>query len=53
MINFFKDEEGITSIEYGLIAFFIVMAIIVFLPNLGIIISTLFSQVASTFAVAP
>jgi len=45
----FKDEEGVTAIEYGLIAFFVAIAIIVFLPGIGDAISTLFSLVASTF----
>jgi len=47
--KFFKDEEGVTAIEYGLIAFFVAIAIIVFLPGIGDAISTLFSLVASTF----
>ncbi|MFH2012291.1 MAG: Flp family type IVb pilin [Pseudomonadota bacterium] len=47
LIKFFKDEEGVTAIEYGLIAAFIAIAIIVFLPTIRTALSTVFSTIAS------
>ncbi|MFH2012290.1 MAG: Flp family type IVb pilin [Pseudomonadota bacterium] len=50
MIKFFKDEEGVSAIEYGLIAFFVVVAIVIFLPEISGYVSTLFSTIASAFS---
>jgi len=47
LIRFFKDEEGVTAIEYGLIAAFIAIAIIVFLPGIKNALSTVFSEIES------
>ena len=47
LIRFFKDEEGVTAIEYGLIAAFIAIAIIVFLPSIRTALSTIFSEIES------
>ena len=47
LIRFFKDEEGVTAIEYGLIAAFIAIAIIVFLPGIRTALSTIFEKIES------
>jgi len=47
LIRFFKDEEGVTAIEYGLIAAFIAIAIIVFLPGISDALKSVFSKIES------
>ncbi|PJC74213.1 MAG: Flp family type IVb pilin [Syntrophobacterales bacterium CG_4_8_14_3_um_filter_49_14] len=47
LIRFFKDEEGVTAIEYGLIAAFIAIAIIVFLPGISDALKSVFSKIQS------
>ena len=47
LIRFFKDEEGVTAIEYGLIAAFIAIAIILFLPGIRDGLKTVFSKIQS------
>ena len=47
LIRFFKDEEGVTAIEYGLIAAFIAIAIILFLPGIRDALKTVFSKISS------
>lgn len=51
LMNFFKDEEGVTAIEYGLIAALIAIMIIVGAGLAGTQLSTIFSQVASALTV--
>ena len=45
--KFFKDEEGATAIEYGLIAALIAIAIIAALDAVGTQLSTNFSEIDS------
>jgi len=52
LIRFFKDEEGVTAIEYGLIAAFIAIAIIVFLPGIRDALKTVFSKIESSLSEA-
>ena len=47
LMRFFKDEEGVTAIEYSLIAALIAIVIIVMVTLAGESVSGLFSQVAS------
>ena len=50
--NFFKDEEGTTLIEYGLIAGFISFAIISFITSMGDSLDTAYSGVNSDLETA-
>lgn len=43
--NIFKNEEGATAIEYGLIAALIAVAAIVAMGNLGTSLSNTFNKV--------
>ena len=45
LIKFFKDEEGATAVEYGLMVAGIAVAIIVIVFTLGSTISALFQSV--------
>ncbi len=45
--KFFKDEDGATAIEYGLIAALIAIAIIAALDAVGTQLSTNFSEIDS------
>lgn len=44
--NFWNDEEGVTAIEYGLIAALIAVAIIVGVTAVGGNLNTLFNTIA-------
>jgi len=46
--RFFKDEEGVTSIEYGLIAALIALVIIGAVALVGTNLSGTFSSIANT-----
>jgi pilus assembly protein Flp/PilA len=46
--KFFKDESGVTAIEYGLIAALIALAIIAGVTTVGSNLSGLFSEVAAS-----
>lgn len=48
--KFIKEDDGVTAIEYGLIAALIAVVIIVGVRTLGINLNTLFGGVASTVA---
>jgi len=48
MIRFFKDEEGATAVEYGLIAALIAVVIIAAVSLLGTNISGTFNTIATT-----
>jgi pilus assembly protein Flp/PilA len=48
MIRFFKDEEGATAVEYGLIVVLIAIAIIVGAGLLGTNLTARFTRVAGT-----
>ena len=45
--RFFRDEEGVTAIEYGLIAALIALVILVSVALVGTNLNTTFSNVAS------
>jgi pilus assembly protein Flp/PilA len=47
IINFFKDEEGVTAIEYGLIAALVAVVIIVGLNILGPALRDIFSGIGN------
>ena len=49
--RFFRDEEGVTAIEYGLIAALIAVAIIVATQTLGGKISSTFNTVSGNTGV--
>lgn len=44
--RFLKDEDGVTAIEYGLIAALIAVAIIVAITAVGGKLSTIFNHIA-------
>lgn len=50
LINLFKDENGATAIEYGLIAALISVAAIGAMTALGTQLSTTFGDVTSSLA---
>ena len=47
MMNFIREESGVTAIEYGLIAALIAVAIIVALTSLGQSLESNFAEVSS------
>ena len=47
LINFFKEEDGVTAIEYGLIAALIAVVIILALTLLGGALSNKFDTIAT------
>ncbi len=47
IMRFLKDEEGVTAIEYGLIAALIAVVIIVALQLVGRELSTTFSHIGT------
>lgn len=47
LINFFKDDEGVTAIEYGLIAALIAMVIIVAVALVGTNLNATFGNIAN------
>jgi len=52
--RFLRDEEGVTAIEYGLIAALVALAIIAGARLLGTNLNTLFTTIATTLTgVAP
>lgn len=44
--NFWNNEEGVTAIEYGLLAALIAVGIIVGAQALGVSLNTLFNDIA-------
>jgi pilus assembly protein Flp/PilA len=50
LINFFKDEEGVTAIEYGLIAALIAVVIIAAVTIVGTELNSTFCDVATNLA---
>lgn len=46
--NFTRDEEGITAIEYGLIAAVIVVALTTVLKDVGTALTTVFTNIKTT-----
>jgi pilus assembly protein Flp/PilA len=47
LMRFFKDEEGVTAIEYGLIAALIAVVIIIAVAAVGTSLSTTFQNVST------
>lgn len=47
LIRFFKDEEGVTAIEYGLIAALIALAIIITVTAVGTNLNVAFNKVST------
>ncbi|NMG43067.1 Flp family type IVb pilin [Aromatoleum toluvorans] len=45
--QFIRDEEGVTAIEYGLLAALIAVAIILGASTLGTNLNTLFNKIAT------
>lgn len=45
--KFIRDEEGVTAIEYGLLAAFVALAIITAATNLGTEIGNLFGKITT------
>jgi pilus assembly protein Flp/PilA len=52
LMKFWKDEEGATAIEYGLIAGLIVVLLIASLTTIGTKLQSIFGIVASTASTA-
>jgi pilus assembly protein Flp/PilA len=52
LIKFFKDEEGATAVEYGLLVALIAIVIIAAVTLLGTNLSEKFSEVASEVGAA-
>ena len=52
LMRFFKDEEGVVLIEYGLIAVLIGVFCIVVLRALGLELNTLFRLITDTLSTA-
>jgi pilus assembly protein Flp/PilA len=48
LIRFFKDEEGATAVEYGLLVALIAAVIVVIVGTLGSRISTAFQTVVTS-----
>jgi pilus assembly protein Flp/PilA len=44
--NFLNDEEGVTAIEYGLIAALVAVAVVVAVTAIGTQLDTLFKKIA-------
>lgn len=49
--SFLRDEEGVTAIEYGLIASLIAVAIIVGATAVGVSLNDIFQYIAGKLAV--
>lgn len=47
LVNFIKDEEGVTAIEYGLIASLIAVAIITAVTLTGTKLSAMFTAITA------
>ena len=52
VISFFKDEEGATAIEYGLIAALISVVIVVAVTLVGTNLNLVFNRVATDLSAA-
>jgi pilus assembly protein Flp/PilA len=46
IVRFFKDEEGVTAIEYGLLASLIAVAIIIAAGTVGTNLNAVFTYIA-------
>ena len=52
LINFVREDNGVTAIEYGLIAALIAVAIITALTTLGTALSDNFDEVSNALNIA-
>jgi pilus assembly protein Flp/PilA len=52
LMNLIKGEEGVTAIEYGLIAALIAVVIILSVTSVGTNLSTKFGQIATAVSTA-
>ena len=52
LMRFLKDEEGVTAIEYGLIAALIAVAIIIALTTAGQSLNQIFGKVSDELTTA-
>ena len=52
LLNFIKDEEGVTAIEYGLIAALIAVTIIVSITLVGDELVVIFNRVSDALKIA-
>lgn len=52
MKSFLREEEGVTAIEYGLIAALIAVVIIISVTNVGTQLSTVFGNIATALGFA-
>ena len=52
LINFLRDENGVTAIEYGLIAALIAVAIIAALNQLGTSLTNNFNEISTNMDAA-
>jgi len=50
LIKFFKDEEGVTMIEYGLIAALISVAVIAILGTMSGSLTTIFQAISDALS---
>jgi pilus assembly protein Flp/PilA len=53
IVRFFKDEEGVTAIEYGLLAALIALAIVVGAAALGTNLGSFFQKIADYIGGVP
>jgi pilus assembly protein Flp/PilA len=53
LLRFLKDEEGVTAIEYGLIAALIAVAIILTVTAVGDSLNSTFTAVSDALPVPP
>jgi len=53
LLRFLKDEDGVTAIEYGLIAALIAVAIILTVTAVGDSLNSTFTAVSDALPVAP
>ncbi|WP_444633629.1 Flp family type IVb pilin [Cupriavidus oxalaticus] len=51
VLNFVRDEDGVTAIEYGLIASLIAVVIIATVTTVGTNLTSIFSYIASKLTV--
>ena len=49
--RFFRDEEGVTMIEYGLIAALIAVAVVATVVTIGTNLNTLFARIQNCLTV--
>ncbi len=47
IVRFFKDEEGVTAIEYGMLAALIAVVILVAAATLGTNLSAIFTYIST------